>query len=107
MAVKRGGCQESPGLSSLRRPLWVGSGDRPCPDSCCPAGPTIPWRPGRTDVTTVTEDAALPNGLLPDGDKDNSKRAFAPRRGLWRGLALRRGAGGVRACTRAGALASV
>lgn len=33
-------------------------------------GPTIPWRPGRADVTTVTEDAALPNGLLPDGDKD-------------------------------------
>ncbi|GAB4820287.1 hypothetical protein N2152v2_007333 [Parachlorella kessleri] len=34
-------------------------------------GPAIPWRPGRTDVPDVVTDAALPNGLLPDGDKDN------------------------------------
>lgn len=32
-------------------------------------GPSIPWRPGRTDVLSVAD--ALPNGLLPDGDKDN------------------------------------
>lgn len=34
-----------------------------------PLGPHIPWRPGRSDYAP-DQFVALPDGRLPDGDKD-------------------------------------
>lgn len=37
--------------------------------SLAPPGPHIPWRPGRSDYAPE-QFVALPDGRLPDGDKD-------------------------------------
>ena len=53
------------------RPLMLHPAPRPAP-SCCPlrpVGPHIPWRAGRSDAAT-NGFVPLPDGRLPDGDKD-------------------------------------
>jgi hypothetical protein len=42
---------------------------QPCPPLHASAGPHIPWRPGRSDHAPE-QFVALPDGRLPDGDKD-------------------------------------